>query len=1446
MSANVKTIILSFLLILVLAVPAVAGAEDLGNDTGTDVEICGGNLTPLVQDEVADTCDSCDPCSCGQKISSDLNSGEDEADPVVNYPLGYVPAPYEIADRTPADISVLTLGDGVSIMADEPLPESYDLRDHGRMTSVKNQSKCGSCWTFATYGSLESLLLGEEKMDFDFSENNMKNKHGFDKGCCDGGNYEMSTAYLTRWALPDDVTWYSGPVSETADPYDPFSCNGSPPAPEIQKHVQDVYFLPQQSPDDNSLAKSVIMDCGALAAAFQVNWSPGFNMESEYPSYYFNSSYGMNINGGHAITIAGWDDEYSKDNFNVVPPGDGAYLVKNSWGTGWGNEGYFYISYYDEYINDDMAFFTAENLSNYDSVYYYDAFGATDFMSIDDQTTGSFANVFPAWGNETIRAAGVYTYQTGAEFEAEMHFNPDDGPENSTAGVVSVVNGTFDLPGYHTVDFKTPVDISIGDTFSVIFTVTNPSSLLTVPIERKIDSYTPNATSAPGDGFYLAGNGDWADAYDLTEYNRPSICIKAYTTFGHVGPAPVANFTAAPLSGKAPLTVQFNDTSENSPTEWSWSFGDGNLSTEQNPAYVYDTAGSYNVTLTVKNEGGSDSLIKTNYIAAYSPGDSPGIEWQNCLGGSAADDSFSVIQTSDGSYAATGYTRSDNGDVSGNHGEDDYWAVKVSPEGELSWQKCLGGSSYDKAQQIAESSAGDYYLIGETYSDDDDVSGNNGSYDFWVAKTDSSGNITGQKCLGGTSVDCGYAIALTSDGGYAAAGYTQSNDGDVSGRHGAQDIWAVKVDSSGNIDWQNCLGGTNYDYGYSINQTSDGGYIIAGQTGSNDDDVSGNHGNGDVWIVKLGPSGSLQWQKCLGGTADDCGECVLETSDGGYIVTGTTESDDCDVSGNHGGEDLWVVKMNSSGDIIWQRCFGGSGDDSGESIGLTDDGGYVITGTTYSDDDDVSGNHGNSDVWVIKVDSAGLLLWEKCLGGPGYEKGHSIAETDDSGYIVSGGASSDGGDVSGSHGMWDVWVVKLGVTAAPSAEFDFNRNFVASTDKNTFTAGDYPSDLVYRLHAANKDMNSTLGDLTYIAHAENLSWIDYSAYATRNLTYVQWNFPSEYVIPGGSGFDTGAGTTFDEDKFYNHEFTRVCNATIFRTPGVQRTNLTVTFNDLDFESIFVGFASAKDLNMTTGIINSSVVTDAPLAEPLPSGGDYHLKLDKGALTAGTEYYFRFDTLITPNGSTVIHKPLVYVWEGINHESASLGATYKAEVPEGLLLADEYEFSVETNTSCDWSVTRQNNLISVLEGSSLKPNGTLPVAEFSATPLSGAAIRQVNFTDISEGSPDTWFWDFGDGETSSEVNPVHNYTSSGTYSVTLAVSKDGATDSITKTDYITVFIKGDFNGNGIVDIGDVSRVAYMVVGLTPVDMAADFNGNGEVDTGDAAKIAWYFVGKIGEL
>ena len=305
------------------------------------------------------------------------------------------------------------------------------------------------------------------------------------------------------------------------------------------------------------------------------------------------------------------------------------------------------------------------------------------------------------------------------------------------------------------------------------------------------------------------------------------------------------------------------------------------------------------------------------------------------------------------------------------------------------------------------------------------MSGNHGNFDFWVVKIDCVGNIQWQKCLGGSGYDEANSIRQTADGGYIVAGITNSSDGNVSGNHGSEDFWVVKIDSVGNIQWQKCLGGSSYDEANSIRQTADGGYIVAGITNSSDGNVSGNHGHEDFWVVKIDNVGNIEWQKCLGGSSYDLAFSVQQTIDEGYIIAGITNSNDGNVSGNHGHEDFWVVKIDNVGDIQWQKCLGGSNNDDAISIQQTPDKGYIVAGLTYSNDGDVSGNHGDADSWLVKIDSTGNIQWQKCLGGSGYDDSWSAKHTAGRGYIAAGLTFSNDGDVNGNHGNGDVWVVKI-------------------------------------------------------------------------------------------------------------------------------------------------------------------------------------------------------------------------------------------------------------------------------------------------------------------------------------------------------------------------------------------------------------------------------------
>jgi len=404
------------------------------------------------------------------------------------------------------------------------------------------------------------------------------------------------------------------------------------------------------------------------------------------------------------------------------------------------------------------------------------------------------------------------------------------------------------------------------------------------------------------------------------------------------------------------------------------------------------------------------------------------IQWQKCLGGSSFDNGSIIRQTFDGGYIVAGTSTSTDGDVTGNHGHEDYWVVKLSASGSIEWEKSYGGSGQDFATCVQQTSDSGYIVAGTSTSTDGDVTGNHGLSDYWVLKLSRTGSIQWQKCLGGRELDVAESVQQTTDGGYIVVGYSQSFNGDVTGHFGTtpnEDYWVVKLSSTGSIEWQKCLGGTGLDQGQSVRQTYDGGYIVAGFSGSVDGDVTGNHGGFDYWIVKLSSVGSIQWQQSYGGSMNDYATSIEQTVDSGYIIAGYSSSNDGDVTGNHGYIDCWIVKLSSSGTLQWQTCLGGSGQDQAVSVQQTTDSGYIIAGGTYSNDDEVSGNHGTEDCWIVKLFHFGSIQWQVCLGGSAQDASGSIQQTADGGYIVGAGTFSNDGNISGNHGNTDYWVVKL-------------------------------------------------------------------------------------------------------------------------------------------------------------------------------------------------------------------------------------------------------------------------------------------------------------------------------------------------------------------------------------------------------------------------------------
>jgi len=353
-------------------------------------------------------------------------------------------------------------------------------------------------------------------------------------------------------------------------------------------------------------------------------------------------------------------------------------------------------------------------------------------------------------------------------------------------------------------------------------------------------------------------------------------------------------------------------------------------------------------------------LVFVLLISGCAPKQSPQV-WQKTFGGSSDDSADSIQQTSDGGYIVTGSS-----------------ILKLDSNGDLVWKKTFKGE-FHSIQQITY---GGYIAAGYTAGD------------VYILKLDKNGNLVWQKIYGGSNSDEAYSIQQTSDGGYIVAGYTDS--------FGAvgHDVYILKLNADGNLVWQKTFDRNAHDYAFSIQQTSDGGYIVAGKTSSF------GTGSSDVYILKLDADGNLVWQKTFGGSGVDGAYSIQQTSDGGYIVAGWKYSFEA-------GNDVYILKLDSNGNLKWQKTYGGSYNDWAYSIQQTSDGGYIVAGGTESF------GAGEEDVYILKLDSNGTLVWQKTFGESGNDLARSIQQTSDGGYIVAGLTNSFGA------GGWDVYVLKL-------------------------------------------------------------------------------------------------------------------------------------------------------------------------------------------------------------------------------------------------------------------------------------------------------------------------------------------------------------------------------------------------------------------------------------
>lgn len=401
------------------------------------------------------------------------------------------------------------------------------------------------------------------------------------------------------------------------------------------------------------------------------------------------------------------------------------------------------------------------------------------------------------------------------------------------------------------------------------------------------------------------------------------------------------------------------------------------------------------------------------------------------FGGSKNESGESVIATTDGGYAILGFTQSMDGDVTGKQNDSyDYWVLKFNSESELEWQKTYGGSGGDKGFDIIQTQDGGYALIGSSFSNDQDVSQNNGAEDFWLVKLDALGELSWEKSYGYSGVDSGLSVIQTNDGGYFISGVldvtASGGEGNSKGvLHAGGDYWGLKLSATGAIEWSKYYGGFFTDTPYSAVQTDDNGFILVGSSDSVDTDISNNIGDYDFWVVKISEFGNLEWEKSFGGTEIDEARAIIKIPDGNYVIAGDTRSFNTDVSSNNGLADVWIIKITPNGTLLWENTIGGSSFDVARDITITQDGGFLLAGSSRSSDGDITRNNGQNDALVVKVNSQGQLEWHKTIGGNNIDFAYGVAELNNNTIIVVGESSSSDQDITENKGFTDLLHIKI-------------------------------------------------------------------------------------------------------------------------------------------------------------------------------------------------------------------------------------------------------------------------------------------------------------------------------------------------------------------------------------------------------------------------------------
>ena len=431
-------------------------------------------------------------------------------------------------------------------------PVKFDLREINKVNPVRNQGNVSCCWSFAATASLESNILMKDNKRYDFSEIDVATHNLYDRPNYVGTMLEAAAYYLRG----------EGPVLENDAPF-PSSGNqedvvrrdGNKPV----MRVEDINFVPQRkNPLDNDMFKKAIMENGAVDTYihfYETLEDRAKVYNKEKASFYWNTDYtGAGSPLNHQVIIVGWDDKYPKENFINTPPGNGAFIAQNSWGSKWGDKGYFYVSYYDKYVTQHMStqFLKGSPVKEKDKIYQYDPLGFVTNIGVSNSNTDWFANVFTSTEKEKFTSAGFYALAPNTTYE--VYLQPDY-EKNGFSNAIKVKEGTFEYGGYHTVKVDKPINLIKDKKFAVLVKVTTPGEVEPIAVEYPWKGYSSKATANAGESFISTDGSNWSD---LTEFcKNTNVCLKAYTEKDNA-PATKAENIISVKSAKS-LLVKDND-----------------------------------------------------------------------------------------------------------------------------------------------------------------------------------------------------------------------------------------------------------------------------------------------------------------------------------------------------------------------------------------------------------------------------------------------------------------------------------------------------------------------------------------------------------------------------------------------------------------------------------------------------------------------------------------------------------------------------------------------------------------------------------------------------------------------------------------------------------------------------------------------------------------------